>query len=254
MSLLMGKQIVVAGGVGRIGWEIVKNIIRQGGTVIAVDQHFSKSVIAEIERDEVIRAMVKLARVDVCSVSEVKDFFRELSDIDGFVNCSYPRGNNYGRDFLEVEVEDFNNTLNLHLGSAFLLTQECVRYFLKVPKWFSLVNFSSVYGMIAPRFEIYWGTPMTTPVEYALMKAGIQQLNKYVSSYVKDSRFRINTIAPGGILDGQPVGFRNRYNGFARGKGMLEVPDVTGSVIFLLCDESRYITGQNIVVDDGFTL
>ncbi|ENO1894603.1 SDR family oxidoreductase, partial [Vibrio vulnificus] len=118
----------------------------------------------------------------------------------------------------------------------------------------SLVNISSIYGVVAPKFEIYNNTPMTMPVEYAAIKSAIQHLNKYVVSYVNDSRFRINCVSPGGIFDHQPEAFLQAYKEKTHGAGMLDVEEVVGSVLFLLSEQSRYVTGQNIVVDDGFSL
>lgn len=252
--MLDGKKIVVAGGGGRIGWQIVLDIIKQGGSVIAFDQKFSDKIYKEVDNVDALKSSLKLMKVDVCSVKEVKGFFQCVSEMDGFVNCTYPKGANYGRDFLDVDMEDFNQTLSLHLGSAFLITQECLRYFIRNPNWFSLVNFSSVYGEVAPRFEIYEGTNLTTPVEYSLTKSAIQQLNKYVSTYLKDSRFRVNTVSPGGILDGQPNSFLDKYKNRTRGKGMLGSEDITGTVVYLLSDASKYVTSQNIIIDDGFSL
>jgi len=252
--MLRGKKIIVAGGGGRIGWKIVLEIIKQGGKVVAIDQQFSDEIYNELTNNAGLKADLELTRLDVCSVNEVSEFFQKLSPVDGFVNCSYPRGRNYGRDFLDVDVEDFNQTLSMHLGSVLFLTQECVRYFNRNQNWFSVVNFSSIYGVVAPRFEIYSGTTMTTPIEYSLMKSAIQQLNKYVSAYVKDSKFRINTVAPGGILDGQPESFVESYRKHTRGTGMLASEDIVGAVSFLLSDHSRFLTGQNLIVDDGFFL
>ena len=253
-SSLDGKTIVVIGGGGRIGWKAVLHIIEQGAHVIACDFQFGDMVNEAIDNNPNIDESLKLHHADVCSAEEVSQFFRGLPAIDGLVNCSYPRGRNYGRDFLEVDLDDFNHTLSLHLGSCLLVTQECVRHFNQHQKWFSLVNFSSIYGVIAPRFDVYSGTMMTTPVEYSLMKAAIQHLNKYVSSYLRDSRFRINTIAPGGILDDQPKSFLDNYGGYSRGVGMLASEDICGTIAFLLSDESRFLTGQNLIVDDGYHL
>ncbi len=92
------------------------------------------------------------------------------------------------------------------------------------------------------------------PVEYAAIKSAIQHLNKYVVSYVNDSRFRINCVSPGGIFDHQPEAFLKAYKDKTHGAGMLDVEEVVGSVLFLLSEQSRYVTGQNIIVDDGFSL
>ena len=254
MPLLANKKIMVAGGSGRIGWPLVKEIVAQGGEVISLDCFYDQQILSEVEAGSALKDNVELVTLDICSESDVTGFFKAVTELDGFVNCSYPRGRNYGRKFLDVCIDDFNDTLAAHLGSAMLLTQECVRLFVNHPRSFSIVNFSSIYGVVAPRFDIYRDTEMTMPVEYALTKAAIQHLSKYVSSYVHDSRFRINTISPGGIRDQQPDSFLKKYSENTFGTGMLNPFDVTGSVIYLISDLSKYVTGQNIIVDDGFHL
>ena len=107
---------------------------------------------------------------------------------------------------------------------------------------------------MTPRFEVYDGTAMTMPVEYSAIKAGVVQLTRYFAQYFKGSGIRVNCISPGGILDNQPESFLTAYNSHCASKGMLVPQDVLGALLFLLSDESRFMTGQNIVVDDGYSL
>lgn len=116
------------------------------------------------------------------------------------------------------------------------------------------MNLSSIYGSIAPRFEVYEGTAMTMPVEYAAIKSSLQHLTRYVNAYMKGTAFRANCVSPGGILAGQDPRFLERYGRFTMRKGMLDAQDVVGAVLYALSDASRYMVGQNIVVDDGFSL
>jgi NAD(P)-dependent dehydrogenase (short-subunit alcohol dehydrogenase family) len=118
----------------------------------------------------------------------------------------------------------------------------------------NIINISSIYGVIAPKFEIYDNTEMTTPVEYAAIKSGMLHLTKYMAKYFKGKNIRVNAISPGGILDGQPREFLSEYKRQCSTKGMLDPKDLNGVLIFLLSDMSSYINGQNIVVDDGFCL
>jgi NAD(P)-dependent dehydrogenase (short-subunit alcohol dehydrogenase family) len=113
---------------------------------------------------------------------------------------------------------------------------------------------SSIYGVVAPRFGVYEGTEMTMPVEYALIKSGIIHLTKYIAGYHRGMGIRCNCISPGGIRAGQPETFIARYNAHGTNKGMLDPQDVSGALLFLLSDASAYVNGQNIVVDDGWTL
>ena len=95
---------------------------------------------------------------------------------------------------------------------------------------------------------------MTVPVEYAAIKSGMLHLTKYMAKYLKGKNIRVNAISPGGILDSQPKEFLSEYNKQCSTKGMLDSNDLNGTLIFLLSDMSSYINGQNIIVDDGFSL
>jgi NAD(P)-dependent dehydrogenase (short-subunit alcohol dehydrogenase family) len=95
---------------------------------------------------------------------------------------------------------------------------------------------------------------MTTPVEYAAIKSAVIHLTQYFAAYFKKDGIRCNSLSPGGILDRQPDSFLTAYAAHCGTKGMLDPADILGALLFLLSDASRYMTGQNLVVDDGFTL
>jgi NAD(P)-dependent dehydrogenase (short-subunit alcohol dehydrogenase family) len=132
--------------------------------------------------------------------------------------------------------------------------QQCAAYSKSANRAVSLVNLSSIYGVIAPRFEVYENTNMTTPVEYAAIKSALLQLGKYVSAYMKGTDFRVNSVSPGGLWADQNESFLEKYRSHCSRKGMLNPEDITGAINFLLSDQSSYVCGQNIVVDDGFTI
>lgn len=254
-NLLKNKTVLVAGAGGLLGSKIVTEALAQGAKVIAADLDIDKVKI-NLKRlnPELSYGNLEFKKLDITSEIEVKEFFSKQLTIDGAVNATYPRNAEYGAKFFDVSLDSFNENLALHLGGAFLFMQKCASYFLMNKNSFSLVNISSVYGVVAPKFNIYHGTSMTMPVEYAAIKSAIIHLSKYVSSYVSDSRFRVNCVSPGGIIDSQPESFLNAYKSNTHGKGMLKVDYIVGSVIFLLSNASMYSTGQNIIVDDGFSL
>lgn len=253
--LLENKMILIAGAGGLLGSQLVSAILAQGGNVIAADINVDAmearltSLGVNTNDEHLI-----FKELDVTSKESVESLFSICTNIDGAVNSTYPRNKSYGAHFFDVSLASFNENLSLHLGSAFLFTQQCAAYFKDKLLPFSLVNISSIYGVIAPKFDVYDNTPMTMPVEYAAIKSAILHLNKYTVAYVKDSRFRINCVSPGGIFDSQPDMFLEAYKKNTHGAGMLSVEEVIGSVLFLLSEQSRYVTGQNIIVDDGFSL
>jgi NAD(P)-dependent dehydrogenase (short-subunit alcohol dehydrogenase family) len=253
--MLHDKKIVVFGAGGLIGSEIVISALGSGAEVLALDN--KKELMVETLGSKgccLEAAKISFETIDITKPDELSAFFSKEKNISGVVNSTYPRNKTYGTHFLDVTLESFNENLALHLGSAFLLLQQCAKYFLKYKKPLSVVNLSSIYGVCAPRFDIYEGTNMTMPPEYAAIKSAIIHLNKYVAAYIKTSDFRVNSVSPGGIFENQPESFLKAYRKETNGKGMLSADDIVGAVLFLLSDKSTFITGQNIVVDDGFTL
>src|SRR5262249_33930137 len=157
-------------------------------------------------------------------------------------NCAYPRGRNYGRSVEDVEFDDFCDTVSHHLGGAFLIAQRFGRAF-RDQGGGVIVNIASIYGLSAPDFDLYAGTDMTMPVEYAASTAGIVHLTRYFAKFYRASGVRCNAVAPGGIRADQPESFQNAYDARSGTRGLLEPDDVTGAIVFLLSDAARYVTG-----------
>ncbi len=253
--MLKNKLFIIFGAAGLIGNEVTKSILANEGNVIAVDKNFNqlKKRFGNISSSK-NSGKIYLKQMDVRDLSLVEKFIVNNKDIDGVINFTYLKNNNFGDKFENVTVKNFNENLSLSLGTTFHINKVCVKWFKKYKKKFSLINIGSIYGAITPRFEIYKNTRINPPVEYSAIKAAVINITKYVSSYVNNSKFRCNCISPGGIVDGQPQIFKKNYKNFTNGKGMLNASDISGTIIFLLSDNSLYITGQNIIIDDGFTL
>ena len=143
--------------------------------------------------------------------------------------------------------------MNLNLGGYFLTSQQFASYFLQQGHG-NIINIASIYGVVAPKFELYENTEMTMPVEYAVIKAGLIHLTKYMAKFFKGKNIRVNALSPGGILDAQPASFLDAYGRACINKGMLDKADLVGSLLYLLSDLSKCVNGQNLIVDDGFTL
>lgn len=250
--MLENKKIIVFGAAGLLGSKLCKSLLEQGAHVIAVDLHIEvlKSKFSCVTNHDCL----ELQECDVNIDTDVQSIFEIDENIEGVVNCVYPRNRDYGKHFYDVNIESFNENLSLNVGSSFLLMQTAAKYFNENKNPISFVNISSIYGVVSPDFDIYKGTNMTMPVEYSAMKAAVLHMAKYIVCYIKNSNFRINSVSPGGLLDGQSSQFTEAYKAKTMGAGMLNVEDITGAVSFLLSERSRFVTGQNIIVDDGFCL
>lgn len=255
-QVLKNKIVVVAGGAGLLGGEFIRAIAANGGVAVIADLNRE----AEYQFTNSIQSTdgtVDFVTCDINDKASILKVIQTVSDkygkIDALVNSAYPRNKNYGRKLLEVAYDDFCENINLNLGGYFLASQQFAAYFIK-QGYGNIVNLASIYGVVAPKFEIYEGTTMTMPVEYAVIKSAIIHLTKYFAKSLKGKKIRINSLSPGGILDNQPESFISAYRETCLNKGMLDKADLSGPLIYLLSDASQYVNGQNLIVDDGFTL
>ncbi|WP_243310612.1 oxidoreductase [Fundidesulfovibrio agrisoli] len=252
--MLKDKTVVVLGGAGLLGRRIVAAVLGEGGNAAIADFDLARAeaVAAEFPADK-----ISCHQVDMTSATSLDEAVAQVTGlrgrIDALVCTAYPRNKNYGRKLEDVTYADFSENVSLHLGGYFLAAQRFSLAF-KAQGGGNVVFLSSIYGVMAPRFEIYDGTPMTMPVEYAAIKAALQHLAKYFAKYFRGNGIRYNCLSPGGILDAQPEAFLAAYNRHGMSKGMLDPDDIMGTIVYLLSDASAYVNGQNIVVDDGWTL
>lgn len=253
-KLVKDKIVVVTGGAGLLGKTFCQAIADNGGIAVVAEYDIA---IAEKLCTSLGNASIVPAQVNITDKASVETLISTISKkygkIDALVNSAYPRNKNYGKHFFEVTYDDFCENLGMNLGGYFLTSQLFAKYFYE-QGFGNIINLASIYGVIAPRFEIYDNTRMTTPVEYAAIKSGLIHLSKYMAKYFKGKNIRVNTISLGGIEDKQPEPFLKAYKEFCLNKGMLNAKDISGTVLYLLSDLSEFVNGQNIVVDDGFTL
>lgn len=255
---LEDKVVVITGGAGLLGRVFVETVVANGGTAVIADisQQAIDSAISDLSKNysfELLEGVV----VDITSKDSIQNAIVSLKDkfgkVDALVNNAYPRNKNYGRKFEDVEYEDFCDNVSMHLGGYFLITQQFAEFF-KAQGHGNVVFISSIYGVVAPDFSVYEGTSMTMPVEYAAIKSALLHLAKYIAVYYAGNNIRCNSLCPGGIENGQPQKFLDEYKKKCLTKGMLDSKDMGGTLLYLLSDDSKYLNGQTIVVDDGFSI
>ena len=253
-ELVRDKVVIVTGGAGLLGRTFCQAIADNGGIAVVAeyDIAIAERLCTSLENASIVPAQVNITN-KISVETLIATISKKYGKIDALVNSAYPCNKNYGKHLFEVTYNDFCENLGMNLGGYFLTSQQFATYFEK-QGYGNIINLASIYGVIAPRFEIYDNTPMTMPVEYAAIKSGLIHLTKYMAKYFKGKNIRVNTISLGGIEDKQPESFLRAYKEFCLNKGMLNAKDIAGTVLYLLSDLSEFVNGQNIVVDDGFTL
>ena len=225
--MLNNKVIIVTGGSGLLGRSCCKVIADNNAMVVIADLNLEQAEKTEKE----IRTRGKCAEAiylditDKISITKmIATVHKTYKKIDAFVNNAYPKNLKYGQNIEDVTYNDFCDNSNMHLGGYFLVAQQFALYFRENGGG-NILNMSSIYGSLAPRFGLHKDTTMTMPVEYAI-KSAINHLTRYFAQYFKSDGIRCNTI-PGGIFDNQPSVFLDSYNSSHGLKGMLDIEDIS---------------------------
>ena len=252
--MLSSKVILVTGACGLLGQQIVQEIIEQNGCVLATDTDTEKAkkLFQTLPSEQITFSPMDITDADSIDQA-ISDGLKQFRSVDACVNSAYPRTARWGTPFEKLEIEDIQENLKLQLGGAIVLSQRLMKHFVAQGQG-NLIHLSSIMGVVSPKFENYAGTSMTSPIEYTAVKSGIISMTSWLAKYYKNKSIRVNCVSPGGILDQQPEPFLKKYRESCTSKGMLDSTDVAGTVMFLLSEQSKYINGQNIVVDDGWSL
>lgn len=254
---LTKKNIVIIGGAGLIGSEFTRGCLEHGATVVVAERNIKKAkqLQASLPRFKDHLSIEKVDTTNEKSVCALVDRLeKRLGHIDCLVNTAHFSTGKPGTAPTNVEYKDFIAYLNDHIGGPFLAAREFAKHMMKGGGG-SIVFMGSIYGVKAPRFEIYKGTTMTVRAEYEIAKAGLIQLTKHLAKQWGPNGIRVNCISPGGVFDHQNPKFVKAYMEHAvLGKRMAYPDDIAPALLYLISDAGKYVTGQNIIIDGGWTL
>ncbi len=256
-DLLEGKTAVITGGAGLIGKELVKGFAKVGSNIVVadIDQVKSKALVKELK--SVSDANIMFKKLNITSIKSIEGIIKaansKFGGIDVWINCAYPRTPDWGAGFEDISQGSLKKNIDMHLNGYFLCCQAIAKH-MRHRGSGSIINFGSIYGLVAPRMKMYHKTKVTFPAPYSLIKGGIIQLTKYLAVVVAPDGVRVNAICPGGIFDGQDPEFVKRYSENTPMGRMAKPSEIVGPTIFLASDAASYITGHILVVDGGWTV
>lgn len=242
--MLKDKVIIVTGSSGLIGKSIVADIKSKGGVPICADITYESN-------DDSYNVMCDITSTESI-INTINVTLEKFGRIDGLVNNAYPKTHDWGDDFESIKVESLKQNVDWQLNSYILFCQKLISMYLK-DHGGAIVNIASIYGVVGNDFTIYEGTDLNPPAAYTAIKGGIINFTKYLASKYGVRNVRVNCVSPGGIFANQPVAFVQAYENKTPMKRMGTPDDIAPAVSFLLSDEAGYITGQNLIVDGGWT-
>ena len=244
MKRLDKKVIIVTGGNGLLGKKIIEQVKYDGGICVNADISHSDDL-----DNGIIHCDITSEKSIVQTVEKILSVYGR---IDGLVNNAYPRTSDWGNKFEDIRFESWQKNVDMQMNSIFCFCQHVLKA-MKEQRQGSIVNISSIYGTVGPDFSVYDGTELTMPAAYSAIKGGVVNFTRYLASYFGPHGIRINCVSPGGIFDNQPNKFVSNYENKVPLRRMGKPDDIAAPVTFLLSDEAAYITGQNLLVDGGWT-
>lgn len=249
--MLRNKVAIVTGGSGHLGNEIIKALNNCGVKVMSLDLKKSQLKLGEnfhFEYCDISKKKELEKSIDVC--------IKKFKKIDILINNASIVGESklkgWSVPFEKQDEKVWGDVLSVNLTASFTLSK-MVWPFLKKSKNGVIVNISSIYGFLAPNNSLYKGIDsLNNPAAYSASKGGIIQLTRWLSTNMAPFA-RVNALAIGGIKRNQPERFIKRYKQLTPLKRMATEKDIVGPLLFLISDLSKYITGQVINVDGGWS-
>ena len=252
---LDGRVAVVTGGLGQLGSVYTSGLVERGMRVAVFD-------VAEGAVPEGARAF----RVDVTDRAAIE---RALSEVEAAWGVPHLLVNNAALDsppdapaeevgpFEAYPEESFDSVLEVNVKGAFLCCQAVGGAMAREGRG-SIVNVSSIYGLLSPVQDLYefrraGGETFVKPVAYSVSKSAVLNLTRYLATYWAKAGVRVNTLTLAGVWNDQPQDFLDAYTARVPLGRMLDAREALGAVVFLASDASSYVTGANVVVDGGWS-
>lgn len=256
---LSGRVAFITGGTGVLGKLYAVTLAEMGCDLVLLDRPGS-------DFDAAIRAVSAIHTSNIhCVVCDLEDedqrkeaiekIAREIGRLDILINNAAFVGESnlegWVTPFDSQSLTTWRRAVEVNLTAVFDLCQKCSPI-LATSRNSSIINISSIYGISAPDYNLYEGTQMGNPAAYAASKGGLVQLTRWLATTLAP-KIRVNTISPGGVFRNQPENFVKRYEARTPLRRMASEEDFKGIIAYLASDMSSYVTGQNFIIDGGWT-
>lgn len=250
---LQGRIAVVTGAVGEYGTPFAHALAEAGATVVVTSREQSRAdaLTAELRSAGHRAHGLTLDQSEPASIARFAETVEsEVGPVDVLVNNAVHRE---AGDLFTTTAESWDATAAVNARGLMLVTQGIASGMVARGRG-SIVNISSIYGMVGPDLTLYEGTDVSLPLFYAYDKAGMIGFTRYAAATLGPYGVRVNCICPGGF---NPTGadseFTRAYAARTPLGRMAEGHDVSPAVLFLASDASRYVTGVTLPVDGGWT-
>lgn len=263
---LLGKSALVTGGAGILGAEFCKILAENGANVAVLDldaanaNKLSKKLKSQFP-DSIFQGIGCDLKDEHEVESAVAKVVERLGRIDILVNNAATKTDDlvsFFESFENYSLDTWKEVMSVNVDAMFLTAKAVGKIMVGDKMGGSIVQIASIYGLVGTDASIYEGSKylgcqINTPAVYSTSKAAVLGLTKYLSTYWGNSGIRVNSISPGGVFSGQNDEFVSRYSSKVPMARMGDKKEMAAALLFLASEDSSYVTGQNLVVDGGFT-
>ncbi|MBI3633885.1 MAG: SDR family oxidoreductase [Candidatus Vogelbacteria bacterium] len=256
---LKGRRVLITGATGGLGRVMADTLAELGADLVLIDRpgtDFRNLAETLIQRWKI---NIQYRHCDLEQQeqrTELMDWLKSsgeclnvLINNAAFVGTSELQG--WAAPFEKQTVDTWRRALEVNITAVFDLCQGLAPM-LKTSQGASIINIASIYGEYGPDWNLYAGTSMSNPAAYGVSKGGLIQFTRWLATTIAP-QVRVNTISPGGVFRNQPEVFVTRYKARTPLGRMATEDDLRGVVAYLASDLSQYVTGQNILIDGGWS-
>lgn len=253
---IKGKRVLLLGACGVLGRVHARTLIEHGAQLIIADRPGSNVIEdanslgilgLEIDADNESSMVVGIGSAAKHYGGLDSAIFNAAITSEGLAAVGNPF-----HAFEEYPLALWQKAIDINLTGAFLFAREAGKV-LKAGGGGSLINVASLYGVVGPDHRIYDGQSFQSFPAYSASKAGIIGLTRWLATWWGKDSVRVNSVSPGGVFNNHNESFATAYGNRTPLGRMADKDEITGILIYLLSDSSRYCTGQNFVIDGGFT-
>lgn len=263
---LENSTAIVTGGAGLLGRRFCKVLLENGANVAIFDIN-EKEITNTIEdiKNKTGKVNIIGMNCDLTDEKSVMDSVNKVNTKYGNLNIlvnnaatKTERWDKFFEKFEDYDLSVWKEVMGVNIDSMFLTTKIVGKYMVKNRIKGSIIQISSIYGLIAPNQSIYKGSlykkiKINTPAVYSVSKSAVIGLSKYLSTYWGSKGIRVNTIIPGGIESGQNNEFKKNYSKNVPLNRMGNLDEIENALLYLASGASSYVTGQNFVIDGGMS-
>ena len=258
MNDLSEKVVFLTGAAGLLGTQYASALSSAGANVVLADINYIKCKKIEKELKEKNNVSPFSIKMDISNKKSIDNaitkVMKKFSKIDVLVNNAVFPETQKERSiqFEKFPLELWNKIFAVNVTGVFLCNQKIGSIMVKQKKG-SIINISSMYGVVAADQRIYGNSGLNSTAAYAVTKSSLFNFTRYLASYWRNTGVRINTLTLGGVENNQDPKFIQKYSEKTMIGRMAKKNEFTGALIFLSSDASSYMTGSNMVVDGGWT-